>query len=219
MADKRSVGRPRQFDDDVERRLILDAAYVALRDRGHDFTVANILTAAGVSTRSFYRHFDSKDALLRAMYLRDGQWAADRLMKRLANAESPRQAVVWWIDEIFGFTRSPSRAERVSVLGSITLMGVDGTDEVANSGRDILIDPLRATIEAGASDGSFAVAEPTAASELVAAVVLQAAGLGLPRPRVNQRQTTVFCLQALGAPSPAEFDLPPSPRARATTAG
>jgi len=208
MADKRSVGRPRQFDDDVERRLVLDAAYVALRDRGTDFTVANILTAAGVSTRSFYRHFDSKDALLRAMYLRDGEWAADRLMKRLAGAESPRQAVVWWIDEIFGFTRSPRRAERVSVLGSITMMGVEGTDEVANSGRDILINPLRTAIGAGAADGSFAAVDPAAACELVAALVLQAAGLALPRPRVDQRQTTAFCLQALGAPSPSEFELP-----------
>ena len=43
MTAKRSVGRPRQFDDDVERRLILDAAYVALRDRGQSFTIANIL--------------------------------------------------------------------------------------------------------------------------------------------------------------------------------
>ena len=127
---KRSVGRPRQFDDDVERRLILDAAYAALRDHGPDFTIANILSTAGVSTRSFYRHFDSKDTLLHAMYLRDGEWAAERLTKRLADASSPRAAVEWWIDEIFSFTRSPRRAERVSVLGSITGVRATGAHEV-----------------------------------------------------------------------------------------
>jgi AcrR family transcriptional regulator len=207
MAEKRTVGRPRQFDDKVERQLILDSAYIALRDHGTDFTVADILTAAGVSTRSFYRHFDSKDALLRAMYLRDGEFAADRLAKRLASADSPRQAVVWWIDEIFGFTRTPKRAERVSVLGSITMMGVDGTDEVANSGRDILINSLRDAIDAGAADGSFAAVDPHAACELIATAVLQAAGLAVPRPRVDQSQTTAFCLQALGAVRPSEFDM------------
>jgi hypothetical protein len=33
MADERPVGRPRQFDHDIEQ-LILDAAYGALRDGG-----------------------------------------------------------------------------------------------------------------------------------------------------------------------------------------
>ncbi len=208
MADKRSVGRPRQFDDDVERRLILDAAYAALRDGGTDFTIANILGAAGVSTRSFYRHFDSKDTLLHAMYLRDGHWAAERLIKRLTDAESPRQAVVWWIDEIFGFTRSPKRAERVSVLGSITGVSVEGTEDVAAKGRELLVDPLRRAVEAGCADGSFTVSDPAAASELVAAAVLHSAGLALPRRRIDQSQTTMFCLRALGADRPEVFELP-----------
>lgn len=208
MADKRSVGRPRQFDDDVERRLILDAAYAALRDGGTDLTVAHILATAGVSTRSFYRHFDSKDALLCAMYLRDGEWAAERLTRRLAGAESARRAVVWWIDEIFDITRSPSRAERVSVLGAINMMGLEGTADVVHRGRDVLIAPLRGAIEAGSQDGSFVVDDPAASTDLVAAVVLQAAGLAVPRPRVDQHQTTAFCLRALGAPNPTDFDLP-----------
>jgi len=86
VTGKRAVGRPRQFDDGAERQLILDAAYAALRDHGPDFTIVHILTNAGVSTRSFYRHFDSKDSLIHAMYLRDGEWAAERLTKRLTRA-------------------------------------------------------------------------------------------------------------------------------------
>ena len=208
MAEKRSVGRPRQFDDDVERRLIFDAAYAALRDNGPDFTIAGILGVAGVSTRSFYRHFDSKVTLLHAMYSRDGQWAAERLTKRLTDAESPRQAVVWWIDEIFAFTRSPSRAERVSVLGSITGVSAEGTDDVAAKGRELLIDPLRRAIEAGIAGGWFAAADPTVASELVAAAVLHAAGLALPRRHIDQLRTTTFCLRALGDEDADVLELP-----------
>jgi AcrR family transcriptional regulator len=199
VVTKRSVGRPRQFDDGVERRLILDAAYAALRDRGADFTVADVLSKAGVSTRSFYRHFDSKDALLHAMYLRDGEWAADRLTKRLAEASGPREAVEWWIDEIFSFTRSPRRAERVSVLGSITGVRANDADEVTARGRELLVEPLRAAIAAGCSDGSFTVADPVTASELVAVAVLHAAGLTIPHRPLDHSQTAEFCMRALGS--------------------
>ena len=198
MADKRSVGRPRQFDDDVERRLILDAAYSALRDRGTDFTVAHILSTAGTSTRSFYRHFESKDTLLHAMYLRDAEWAAERLTKRLTQATSPCEAVEWWIDEIFTFTRSPRRAERVTVLGSIMGIRAEGADEVFARGRDLLIESLRTAIENGIADGSFTVDDPTSTSDLVAATTLHAAGLSLPHRRQDQHATTMFCLRAIG---------------------
>ena len=198
MAGNRSVGRPRQYDDDVERRLILDAAYEALRDHGQGFTIANILSTAGVSTRSFYRHFDSKDALLAAMYLRDGQWAADRLAKRLVDAGSPREALEWWIDEIFSFTGSPRRAERVSVLGSLTGLRADGADPVATQGRALLTESLHQLVAAGATDGTFAVDDVDTTTELVAATIMRAAGLAMPFTPLDQAQATSFCLRALG---------------------
>ena len=178
MTAKRPVGRPRQFDDDAERGLIFDAAYTALRDRSQDFTVADILAAAGVSTRSFYRHFESKDALLCAMYRRDAEWAAERLNKRLADVTSPVEAVTWWIDEIFGLVRNARRAERVAVLGSITGSRTDGAEVV-----------------------EFTIGDPISAADLVAAVGLHAAGLAVPyrNPDVHdQATTTAFCLAALG---------------------
>jgi AcrR family transcriptional regulator len=197
---KRSVGRPRQFGDGAERRLILDAAYACLRDHGPDFTIANILANAGVSTRSFYRHFDSKDALIHAMYLRDGQWAAERLTKRLADASSPREAVEWWIDEIFSFTRSPRRAERVALLGSIVGVRAEGSDAVTARAREVLIESLHGAIEAGVADGSFTTSDTVTAADLVAVAALHAAGLAVPHRRLDQTQTVEFCMRALGCP-------------------
>ena len=201
MTAKRPVGRPRQFDDDAERRLIFDAAYIALRDRSHDFTVADILAVAGVSTRSFYRHFESKDALLCAMYRRDAEWAAERLNKRLADVTSPVEAVTWWIAEIFGLVRNARRAERVAVLGSITGSRTDGAEVVAVEARQMLIEPLCAAIRAGAETGEFTIGDPISVADLVAAAVLHAAGLAVPHrnPDVHdQATTTAFCLAALG---------------------
>ena len=82
----RPVGRPRHHDDAAERELLIDAAYAVLRDRGPDFTIADVLAAAGVSTRSFYRQYASKNALLCAMYRRDAEWASTRIAARLARA-------------------------------------------------------------------------------------------------------------------------------------
>jgi AcrR family transcriptional regulator len=197
---KRAVGRPRQFDDASERRLILDAAYRVMRDRSTELTIAGVLAEAGVSTRSLYRHFDSKDALLREMYLRDARWAATRLTKRLAGTATPVQAVEWWIDEIFSFTRDSRRAERVSVLGSITGSRAEGVESVAGDARELLIAPLRLAIEHGTSDGVFTVDDVDVASELIAAATMHAAGLSVPYrvgSALGQQATTAFCLAAL----------------------
>jgi len=199
--EKRRVGRPRHLDDEAERRAILDAAYTALRDRGHDFTIADILAAAGMSTRSLYRHFESKDALLCAMYRRDAEWVAERLDRRLADATSPVDAVRRWIDEIFRFVLDPRRAERVSVLGSITGSRADGVEAVAIESRALLVEPLRAAVAAGVADSSFTVDDVSTTSDLVAAAVLHAAGLATPFRAVGPHDpavTTAFCLRALG---------------------
>jgi AcrR family transcriptional regulator len=199
---KRPVGRPRQYDDEHERTLIFDAAYAALRDRGHDFTVATVLREAGVSTRSFYRHFDSKDALLCAMYLRDAEWAAARLAKRLAAATSPTRAVEVWVDEIFAFRGNARRAERVAVLGSISAVRASGAEQVAATSRKLLTESLAVAIEAGVVDGSFrldATVSVELASELVGAAAMYAAGLATPgHERLDRVATTAFCLRALG---------------------
>jgi AcrR family transcriptional regulator len=199
---KRAVGRPRHFDDESERRLILDAAYRVMRDKSTDLTIAGVLAEAGVSTRSLYRHFGSKDALLCEMYLRDGRWAAARLTKRLTGAATPTQSVEWWIDEIFGFTRDPRRAERVSVLGSIAGSRADGVEAVAGEARQLLIEPLRSAIVAGVAEGTFTTDDVDVAAELIAAAAMHAAGLAVPYrvgSALDQRSTTAFCLAALSA--------------------
>jgi AcrR family transcriptional regulator len=200
---KRPVGRPRQFDDEHERNLIFDAAYAALRDHGHDFTVAAVLQAAGVSTRSFYRHFDSKDALLCAMYLRDAEWAAARLAKRLEDATSPAHAVELWIDEIFAFRGNARRAERVAVLGSIAGVRAEGAEDVVVLARKLLTESLGVAIASGAATGVLrldGLGSQDIATELVAAATMHAAGLATPGiVQLDRVATTSFCLRALGS--------------------
>ena len=201
---KRSVGRPRTYDEVTEREIIFKAADRALRDnRDQSLTIADILTAAGVSTRSFYRHFGSKDELLCAMYLRDGERASARLTERLAGAANPREALAFWIDELFSFHIGP-RAERMSVMSSVLAIRAEGSEEVHQLARALLLAPLLDVVRAGNADGTFASDHPESDTDFVAAAVFHASGLAGPnigqRPAAGAAASVLdFCLRALGA--------------------
>lgn len=55
-----TVGRPRRFDDKTERRMLIDAA-IRVMGRNKDVSIPldGVLSEAGLSTRGFYRHFES----------------------------------------------------------------------------------------------------------------------------------------------------------------
>ena len=56
------TGRPRRFESEDELRILLDAALAVMERNGYvDANVAEILREANLSTRSFYRHFESED--------------------------------------------------------------------------------------------------------------------------------------------------------------
>ena len=84
------AGRPRRFEPEDELRLLLDAALVVMERNGYaDAAVADILREADLSTRSFYRHFESKDQLLCALFRREAEAAAARLDDKVHSATTP----------------------------------------------------------------------------------------------------------------------------------
>src|ERR1700691_6561576 len=95
------AGRPRRFEAEDELRLLLDAALVVMERNGYaDAAVADILREADLSTRSFYRHFESKDQLLCALCRREAERASARLAAKVEAGEDPRAALDAWVDEI-----------------------------------------------------------------------------------------------------------------------
>ena len=199
------TGRPRRFESDDELRLLLDAAMVVMGRNGFvDASVADILTEANLSTRSFYRHFDSKDQLLCALYRREAEGAAARLNVRVDDAPTPRAALDAWIEEILSLGQNRAKAARVRVLGSAGAMRADGYVDETRHASHLLMAPLEALLVAGAADGSFPLANPSADAELIRSVVWAAAGLTPSRdgaaPRSDiARQVRSFCARALGA--------------------
>jgi AcrR family transcriptional regulator len=111
------ASRRRRAEDEV--RLLVDASLAVLRRRGAaGLTVAEVLAEAGLSTRAFYRHFQSKDELVLAVFEHEARRRHAALEARLAAATSPRAALEIWIDEMLALGFDPRRARRTQVLAS-----------------------------------------------------------------------------------------------------
>jgi AcrR family transcriptional regulator len=100
-----------------ERRALIEAGLVVLRGRGSaTCTVADVLAEAGLSTRAFYRHFASKDALVLAIYEQDARATQKKLRDRMDGASDPRAAIDVWIDETLALAFDARRARRTRPL-------------------------------------------------------------------------------------------------------
>jgi AcrR family transcriptional regulator len=85
-------------DPDV-RSAILDAASKSLREQGvRGLSIAAVLERAQLSTRGFYRHFESKEQLVAEVLLEMARVETLRLRTKMANTTSPVEAVAAWID-------------------------------------------------------------------------------------------------------------------------
>jgi AcrR family transcriptional regulator len=200
-------GRPRRFGTEDELRILLNAALVVMERNGYtDAAVADILHEADLSTRSFYRHFESKDQLLCALFRREADAAGARLRAKVDATGTPREALRAWIDEILSFGHDRAMAARVSVLGSPGAMRAEGyADEMHHAAR-VLTAPLEDLLRRGAADGSLPRAHPAADAPLIQSVVWAAAGLNPARDKPSSRaeaarQVHSFCERALGVTS------------------
>lgn len=183
-----------------ERRGLVEAGLAVLRRRGSDgLTVADVLTHAGLSTRAFYRHFDSKDALVLAIYAHDSARAREHLQRRLSTAGSPRAALDVWIDETLALGFDPARARRTRPLAR------EGNRLQAQFPKEFaaivasVLDPLVAVLR------SFPVADAERDARSLHAIAwalveekLQGSKLTLPQARAHVLR---FGLPAIGAAS------------------
>jgi AcrR family transcriptional regulator len=201
------VGRPRRFEPADELQRLFEATLAVMQRNGYaDVAVADILAEAGMSTRSFYRHFESKDQLLCALYRHEAEQVGERLTARVAGAASPLAALDIWIEEIMSLGYHQRKAARVAVLGSPGAMRAEGYADESERAMKLLIAPLRAVLADGARDGTFPLADPVSDAPLIQSVVWTAAGLNPFREHARSREEAFraaqsFCWRALGVPA------------------
>jgi len=94
----RAGGRKRLEPDPQIHSVILAAAAEVVRTDGvQALSIAQVLGRTRLSTRAFYRHFDSKDELVAAVFLDMARAEVLRLAQRMSTSE-PVRAVAAWID-------------------------------------------------------------------------------------------------------------------------
>src|SRR6201993_1115112 len=99
MSAPSSPRRNKLAPDPHVRCAILDAASRSMDDHGvRGLSVAAVLERAQLSTRAFYRHFESKDQLVAAVFLDMARIEKHRLRRKMANATTPVEAIAAWID-------------------------------------------------------------------------------------------------------------------------
>jgi AcrR family transcriptional regulator len=183
--------------DVSERSKIIAAAdrCLALSDDG-GVSVSGILAEAGLSTRAFYRHFESKDALLLALFRRDSERVFAELRAAADAAPGPAEALRRWIDGFLG-PDTGVRRHRVLVLaaadGMVRGIGYAAErDRWAGAHRAAIADILRR----GRDDGSLPWADPEPDARIIMAALSEA----FRRPaRDAAARLTDFAFRALGA--------------------
>lgn len=91
--------RGKKLEPDARvRRAILTAASKVVRAEGvRALSVAEVLARTQLSTREFYRHFDSRDQLVSAVFLEMARAEMLRLRPKMANTADPVRSVAAWI--------------------------------------------------------------------------------------------------------------------------
>lgn len=155
------VGRPRRFTADVERKLIMDAAVRVMSSNGYvDATVSDVLADAGVSTRAFYRHFASKDALVLALFRRDAESVGRRLRRTVDDAPTPLAALDAWVGAFLDLFYEPRRARRVGLFTSPAVRSADGYSEELARSEALMAGPLSDVVRRGDETGVLRSADP-----------------------------------------------------------
>ena len=196
--------QPETSSDD-DRGCIIDAAYVCLsQPHSGPIPVAAILQRAGVSTRAFYRHFQSKDELFLAMLRQESDALADRLDQIAEEAPgSPVEQLREWIGRMFGWVHDAQLRMHLTVIDSDEVRAAKGyreTRERAHADRErSLVEIMRR----GREDGSFPLADPERDAIAISAVVAREM-TGVAPDDEGQLERSLarvldFALRALGA--------------------
>jgi len=168
----RTLSAARMAKYRTEKDAIMRAAYdLILRNEAGSTSVHDILRETGYSTRTFYRHFRSKDELLVAMYRVDCDRVTDTLVAAVASAPTPLAALEAWIDQNLAVVFDARRLRHAAVLSSPEAMTAEGYDEAQAAGQLAHRAPLVEVLRQGKQYGVFPRTDPEADAFAVQAVV------------------------------------------------
>jgi AcrR family transcriptional regulator len=203
MTAPRTRRRSKLAPDPDVRRTIVTAASEALRDQGvHGLSVAAVLDRAELSTRAFYRHFESKDQLVAAVFIEMANSEKRRLQRKMAKAANPVEAVAGWIDGRLDLAfdhNIKSDLRRFSLEAQTQMFAAP---DLIQPAYEEMLTPLIEQLDDGLRQGIFHDVDPVTEARSIQGVVWastqrQWATGDCARSEVRQRIVR-FCLRGLG---------------------
>ncbi|OBF81197.1 TetR family transcriptional regulator [Mycobacterium sp. 852002-51163_SCH5372311] len=189
-------------DPDV-RVAILNAAAKAAREQGvRGLSISAVLERARLSTRAFYRHFDSKDELVAAIFLEMARVEMLRLRRKMADASTPVEAVAAWIDGRLDLAFDESVKSDLRRLSLEAQSQIFAAPDLIQPAYASMLEPLIEQLHRGVALRVFHDVDPVSAAQSIQGVVWasterQWATGDCERADVRRHLLT-FCLRGLG---------------------
>jgi AcrR family transcriptional regulator len=212
MSAPRARRRDKLDPDPAVRRDILAAASQTLRENGvRGLSIAAVLERAELSTRAFYRHFDSKEELVAAVFLEAARAERRRLQRRMAAAATEVEAVAAWIDgrlDLAFDDNLKSDLRRLSLEAQSQTFASPGLVQPAYAE---MLKPLSDALQHGLQRGVFHHIDPVTDAEFIQGVVWASTNRQWRTgdcDRAEVREDALrFCLRALGVTPEAIYQI------------
>jgi AcrR family transcriptional regulator len=203
MTAPRTRRRSKLAPDPDVRRAIVAAASETLREQGvRGLSIAAVLDRAELSTRAFYRHFESKDQLVAAVFLEMARAEKRRLQRKMAKAGNPVEAVAAWIDGRLDLAFDENVKSDLRLLSLEAQSQMFAAPELIQPAFEEMLKPLIEQLNDGLGCGVFHDIDPVTEAQSIQGVVWasterQWAAANYARAVVRRRALR-FCLRGLG---------------------
>jgi AcrR family transcriptional regulator len=185
------------------RRTIVVAASKAVREQGvRGLSIAAVLERAQLSTRAFYRHFESKDQLVAAVFLEMARVEMRRVKRKMFKAANPVDAVAAWIDGRLDLAFDESIRSDLRQLSLEAQSQMFASPELIQPAYTQMLEPLSEQLRRGLEIGVFHGIDPLTDARSIQGVVWATTEQHWTAgdcERDDVRRTTLqFCLRGLG---------------------
>jgi AcrR family transcriptional regulator len=203
MTGPRTRRRSKLAPDPDVRRTIVAAALESLREQGvRGLSVAAVLDRAELSTRAFYRHFESKDQVVAAAFLEMAHAEKRRLQRKMTKAGNPVEAVSAWIDGRLDLAFDENIKSDLRSLSLEAQSQIFAAPQLVQPAYEELLKPLIEQLNDGLRSGVFHDVDPLTGAQSIQGVVWasterQWAAANCERAEVRRRAIR-FCLRGLG---------------------
>ncbi len=204
-AADRSPTVQRSRDRSVKQAMVLVAAGRRLVvEKGHAFTINELVKEAGVALQTFYRYFSGKDELLLAVLEDLVGEACEASRADVAGIENPVERLRHHVTSVFELLHHPERLAGARFVASEHWrLSQTHPDEIAAATRPFA-EILESEIVAGTETGRLHSVDPERDAWLIAQLVLsvfhQRAYQAVDDPRLGE-DVWRFSLAALGGSS------------------